>query len=214
MLDRIVNDPAFGARSRERLAATNRNCDPRRRRRTSLTASPVIQVLTKGIGELELARHRRVSLDGGYAQLERAVKELGPEKVMERATASNLRGRGGAGFPTGRKWSFLPNNGPCRATSCAIATRRSRDVQRSHAARRDAASDHRRDLIGGYAIGCTHAYIYIRGEFKRLRDHARAALGQARAAGYIGKGICGSITMNSRSIAAPARTSAARRPDC
>ncbi len=81
-------------------------------------ASPVVEVLTKGIGELNLRDIEVYKSTGGYAQLERAVKELGQKAVMDLAMGSNLRGRGGAGFPTGRKWSFLPDNGRPRYLVC------------------------------------------------------------------------------------------------
>ncbi|HXF32995.1 MAG TPA: hypothetical protein VN603_00385, partial [Candidatus Acidoferrales bacterium] len=68
-------------------------------------------VLTTGIGELNLRDIDVYKAQGGYAQFERALRELSPEDVVKLTDTSVLRGRGGAGFPTGRKWQFLPKNG-------------------------------------------------------------------------------------------------------
>ncbi len=71
---------------------------------------PVTKVLTAGIGEANLRDIDVYRGRGGYKQLERAFKTMKPADVLEAADKSGLRGRGGAGFPTGRKWSFLPSN--------------------------------------------------------------------------------------------------------
>jgi len=83
-------------------------------------ASPVVEVLTRGIGTLNLRDIDVYRSTGGYVQLERAIKELGPQAVMDAAMARNLRGRGGAGFPTGRKCRSCRTTGG-RGTSCATA---------------------------------------------------------------------------------------------
>src|SRR5580700_4113785 len=155
-------------------------------------ASPVVEVLTKGIGELDLCDIDVYRKTGGYAQLERAVKELGQEKVMEITTGSNLRGRGGAGFPTGRKWSFLPNNGRPRYLVCNCDEAEPGTFKDHMMLEQTPHQIIEGILIGSYAIGCHHAFIYIRGEFQEGFEVMRAAVAQARAAGYIGKGICGS----------------------
>ena len=72
---------------------------------------PVVKVLTEGIGEFDLRDLAVYRERGGYVQWKRAVTELAPADVADITMKSGLRGRGGAGFPTGRKWSFLPNNG-------------------------------------------------------------------------------------------------------
>ena len=74
-------------------------------------AGVITPVLTKGIGELNLRDITVYQQQGGYEQLRRAVKAMSPREVSDICNGSNLRGRGGAGFPTGRKWSFLPLNG-------------------------------------------------------------------------------------------------------
>jgi NADH-quinone oxidoreductase subunit F len=128
---------------------------------------------------------------GGYRGLERALS-MDPAAVTALVKDSGLRGRGGAGFPTGVKWSFLkPDGRPhylcCNADESEPGTFKDREIMRwtPHA------------LIEGCAIAC-HAmyaetcYIYIRGEFTEPIDVMEAALKEARAAGIIGKNAMGS----------------------
>jgi NADH-quinone oxidoreductase subunit F len=128
---------------------------------------------------------------GGYRGLERALA-MDPATVITLVKDSGLRGRGGAGFPTGMKWSFLkPDGRPhylcCNADESEPGTFKDREIMRwtPHA------------LIEGCAIAC-HAmyaetcYIYIRGEFTEPLERMEAALKEARAAGIIGKNAMGS----------------------
>src|SRR5665213_3489128 len=151
-------------------------------------------VLTKGIGELNLRDIEVYKSTGGYVQLERAVKELGQKAVMDLATGSNLRGRGGAGFPTGRKWSFLPNNGHPRYLVCNCDEAEPGTFKDHMLLEQTPHQIIEGMLIGAYAIGCTHAYIYIRGEFKRGYEIMRDAVRQARDAGFIGEKLFGTDT--------------------
>src|SRR5580658_5291187 len=149
-------------------------------------------VLMKGIGELNLRSIDVYKSQGGYEMLERAVKTMQPADIVSIVDKSGLRGRGGAGFPTGRKWQFLPDNGEPRYMVC-----------NSDEAEPGTFKDHmlleetphqiiEGILIGAYAIGCEHSYIYIRGEFKRGYEIMRAAVAQARAAGFLGENVFGS----------------------
>jgi NADH-quinone oxidoreductase subunit F len=152
---------------------------------------PVTKVLTAGIGEADL-RDISVYRDrGGYKQWERAVRELKPSDVLDLAERSGLRGRGGAGFPTGKKWSFLPTDQNVRYLVC-----------NSDEAEPGTFKDHmlieeaphlvlEGMLLGSYGIACHHAYIYIRGEFKRGYEIFSAAVEEARAAGMLGSNIFG-----------------------
>jgi NADH-quinone oxidoreductase subunit F len=128
---------------------------------------------------------------GGYRGLERALT-MDPAAIVTLVKDSGLRGRGGAGFPTGVKWSFLkPDGRPhylcCNADESEPGTFKDREIMRwtPHA------------LIEGCAIAC-HAmyaetcYIYIRGEFTEPIERMEAALKEARAAGIIGKNAMGS----------------------
>src|ERR1700722_14998528 len=155
-------------------------------------ASPGGEGLTKGIGELDLRDIEVYRSTGGYAQLERGVKELGQQAVMDLATGSNLRGRGGAGFPTGRKWSFLPDNGRPRYLVCNCDEAEPGTFKDHMLLEETPHQIIEGILIGAYAIGSRHAFMYIRGEFKRGYEIFKAATEQARAAGFLGEKIFGS----------------------
>jgi NADH-quinone oxidoreductase subunit F len=129
---------------------------------------------------------------GGYAQLERAFKELTPKDVADLCNGSNLRGRGGAGFPTGRKWSFLPNNGRPRYLVCNCDEAEPGTFKDHMLLEYTPHQIIEGILIGAYAIGSHHAFMYIRGEFKAGYRIFKAALAAARAAGYVGKNVLGS----------------------
>ena len=154
--------------------------------------SLVTPILTKGIGELNLRDIGVYQQQGGYVQLQRAVKEMTSQAVVDLTSGSNLRGRGGAGFPTGRKWSFLPNNGRPRYLVCNCDEAEPGTFKDHMLLEETPHQIIEGMLIGSYAIGSHHAFIYIRGEFKRGYEIFRDALAQARAAGFVGKGICGS----------------------
>ena len=132
---------------------------------------------------------------GGYQSLKKILNEKIPaETVIEEVKASGLRGRGGAGFPTGLKWSFMPRNAPgqkylvCNSDESEPGTCKDRDILRfnPHALVEGM-------MIGGYSIGATVGYNYMRGEFMDEPFlHFEAALKEAYEAGYLGKNILGS----------------------
>ena len=132
---------------------------------------------------------------GGYAAWEKILKEKPPrEQIIDTVKASGLRGRGGAGFPTGTKWSFMPRNSPvqkylvCNSDESEPGTCHDRDILRynPHALIEGLA-------IAGYATNTTVAYNYIRGEFlAEPVPRFEAALAEAYAAGLLGQNIQGS----------------------
>jgi NADH-quinone oxidoreductase subunit F len=139
-----------------------------------------------------LATYRSI---GGYEVWERLLREK-PERgsVIDQVKASGLRGRGGAGFPTGTKWSFMPRNSPvqkylvCNSDESEPGTCHDRDILRynPHAVIEGLA-------IAGYATNSTVAYNYIRGEFlAEPVPRFEAALAEAYAAGLLGKNVQGS----------------------
>ena len=150
---------------------------------------PVTKILTDGIGEADLCDIAVYRQRGGYKQWERVVRELQPVEVLDIAEASGLRGRGGAGFPTGKKWSFLPKDENPRYLVCNCDEAEPgtfKDHMLLEAAPHLVLEGM---LIGAYGIASHHAFIYIRGEFKRGYEIFRAALDQAAQAGYVGKNI-------------------------
>src|ERR1700681_4248318 len=148
-------------------------------------------VLTQGIGELDLRDITVYRAQGGYEQLRRAFTELSPKDVSDICNGSNLRGRGGAGFPTGRKWSFLPNNGRPRYIVCNCDEAEPGTFKDRMLLEETPHQIIEGILIGSYAIGCAHAFLYIRGELETGYEIMRDAVAQARAAGFIGDDIFG-----------------------
>jgi NADH-quinone oxidoreductase subunit F len=140
----------------------------------------------------ELATYRQI---GGYEVWQKILANKPPrEEIIEAVKASGLRGRGGAGFPTGVKWSFMPRNSPvqkylvCNSDESEPGTCHDRDILRynPHALIEGMA-------IGGYAMGATVGYNYIRGEFLgEPVPRFEAALKEAYDAGLLGKNIDGS----------------------
>jgi NADH-quinone oxidoreductase subunit F len=130
---------------------------------------------------------------GGYAALRRILTEgITPEQVIADLKASALRGRGGAGFPTGLKWSFMPRAFPgqkylvCNSDEGEPGTFKDRDILRynPHSVIEGMA-------IGAYAMGITVGYNYIHGEVWDVYDRFEEALEEARAAGFLGDKILG-----------------------
>ena len=133
---------------------------------------------------------------GGYTALERILREkIAPEQIIDCLKTSNLRGRGGAGFPPGIKWSFMPRNAPgqkyilCNSDEGEPGTCKDRDILRynPHALIEGMA-------IAGYVMGATVGYNFIRGEFWEPYQQIEAAIKEARAAGILGQNIFGSDT--------------------
>lgn len=131
---------------------------------------------------------------GGYQVLEQILNDnKKPEEIIEQIKVSALRGRGGAGFPTGLKWSFMPRSMPgakyivCNSDEGEPGTCKDRDILRFNPHQLIEGM-----IIAGYTIGAQTGYNYIRGEFAEPIDRFEAALQEARAAGYLGKNILGS----------------------
>ncbi|WP_303783274.1 NADH-quinone oxidoreductase subunit NuoF [Azovibrio restrictus] len=131
---------------------------------------------------------------GGYEMLKKILAEKIPqEQVIAEVKASVLRGRGGAGFPTGLKWSFMPRSFPgdkyvvCNTDEGEPGTFKDRDIIRynPHAVIEGMA-------IAAYAMGATRGYNYIHGEIWEMYKRFEEALDEARAAGFIGQNILGS----------------------
>ena len=128
----------------------------------------------------------------GYKALARAF-ELGPAGVIDAVKESGLRGRGGAGFPTGVKWSFMPKTAEkphyllCNADESEPGTFKDRELIRW-----DPHQLIEGCLIGAYAMGAQHAYIYLRGEFFETSQVLARALEEAYTGGCAGRDIQGS----------------------
>ncbi|MCG3159155.1 MAG: NADH-quinone oxidoreductase subunit F [Acidobacteria bacterium] len=130
---------------------------------------------------------------GGYQALPKALKEFTPDQVIEEVKKSALRGRGGAGFPTGMKWSFVPKESKrpkyvvCNADESEPGTGKDRDLMRY-----DPHQMIEGMIIAAYALGARDNYIYIRGEYWYIKEILEKAVAQAYERGYLGKNILGS----------------------
>src|SRR5215831_11146074 len=142
-----------------------------------------------GDGDWRLAGARRRGVWDGTKDL--VLK--GRDTIVEEIKASGLRGRGGAGFPTGLKWSFMPKTSdrPCylvvNADESEPGTCKDRDILRYDPHRLVEGC-----LLAGVGMGASAGYIYIRGEFYNEARHLQAAIEEAYDAGLIGKNACGS----------------------
>ncbi len=131
---------------------------------------------------------------GGYSALKKVVAEgITPEALIEEVKSSGLRGRGGAGFPTGLKWTFLPKGYigqkylVCNSDEGEPGTFKDKDILSSnpHALIEGM-------ILAGFATGATVGYNYIHGEIFEIYEQFEAALDEARAAGFLGDNILGS----------------------
>ncbi len=157
--------------------------------------SAEVKVCFETLGEPEPWSFDTYTRLGGYSAWRRILSgELSPEQVLEEVKASGLRGRGGAGFPTGLKWSFMPRTAPgqkylvCNADESEPGTCKDRDIIRfnPHSLVEGMA-------IGAYAMGATVGYCYLRGEWlDEVAMRFDTALKEAHAAGFLGRNIQGS----------------------
>jgi NADP-reducing hydrogenase subunit HndC len=129
---------------------------------------------------------------GGYNALKKAVSELSPEEIIQTVIDSGLRGRGGAGFPTGVKWKFCrqapgtPKYLICNADEGDPGAFMDRNLLEG-----DPHAVIEGMVIGAYAIGCAHGYIYVRAEYPLAVKRLKLSIQQAKEKGYLGNNILG-----------------------
>jgi NADH-quinone oxidoreductase subunit F len=129
----------------------------------------------------------------GYQAIEKALKQMTPEQIIDEVKKSNLRGRGGAGFPTGMKWSFVPKDSPkpkyllCNADESEPGTCKDRPLMEM-----DPHQLIEGMVIAARAIGSHRGYIYVRGEYRYVIEILDPAIKEAYDRGYLGKNILGS----------------------
>lgn len=131
--------------------------------------------------------------EGGYKSVEKALKEMTPDQITDEVKKSGLRGRGGAGFPTGMKWSFIakpegiPRHLVCNADESEPGTFKDRYLMEflPHLLIEGL-------IVSSYALGSHLTYIYIRGEYAWIIDILETAISEARTNGFLGKNILGS----------------------
>src|SRR5499433_848409 len=124
--------------------------------------------------------------NGGYEALKKVLDGMSPDDVINEVKKSALRGRGGAGFPTGMKWSFVPKDSPkpkyvvCNADESEPATCKDRPLMEM-----DPHQMIEGITIAGRAIGAHKGFIYIRGEYRYVLDIVQGALDEAYARNYL-----------------------------
>lgn len=141
----------------------------------------------EGIRKYEVYRR-----EGGYRSVEKALKTMSPETIVEEVKKSGLRGRGGAGFPTGMKWSFIakpegvPRHLVCNADESEPGTFKDRFLMEfiPHLLIEGL-------IVSSFALGSNTTYIYIRGEYAWVAEILEFAIGEAKANGFLGKNILG-----------------------
>lgn len=150
-------------------------------------------VLTKNFHLGHTASLPEYEATGGYQGLRKALRQMTPDEVVREVAASGLRGRGGAGFPTGKKWGFLEKQSPgpryfvVNADEMEPGTFKDRLM-----IERDPHMLVEGLVISAYALGITQGYIFIRYEYAEGARALHRAIQEAKAAGYIGGNILGS----------------------
>lgn len=131
--------------------------------------------------------------EGGFAALEKALSGMSPNDVQQVVIDANLRGRGGAGFPTGKKWSFVPRDIPgpryliCNCDEMEPGTYKDRILLEANP-----YSLVEGMTLAAYAIGVAHAFIFIRRGYEEAAENCRRAIAEAKEAGLLGNNILGS----------------------
>lgn len=151
------------------------------------------RILLKNCGMIDPQSIEEYIASGGCRALNRALTEMDPDEVIAEVTGSGLRGRGGAGFPVGRKWQFC-RQAPgglkyviCNADESEPGTFKDRLIMEG-----DPHSLIEGMIIAGYAVGAQEGYVYIRGEYPLAMQRMAKAIQQARQAGILGSAVLAS----------------------
>lgn len=151
-----------------------------------------VRVLSSRFGLPDSATLETYLQHDGYKALEKALKEMTSEQIIEEVKKSNLRGRGGAGFPTGMKWGFVPKDTDkpkyivANADESEPGTCKDRPLMEL-----DPHQLIEGMIIAGRAVNAHQGYIYIRGEYRYVLEILERAIAEAYAGGYLGKNIRG-----------------------
>ncbi len=151
------------------------------------------KILTKNMHIAGLQHINVYESLGGYQGLSKALREFKPADIIEIIKKSGLRGRGGAGFPTGMKWSFVPKDAGKPVYLCVNADESEPGTFKDRLIiEKDPHQLIEGAAIAAYAIGCHQAFVYIRGEFSYGARVLNAAVREAYERGFLGKNILGS----------------------
>jgi NADH-quinone oxidoreductase subunit F len=151
------------------------------------------KILLKHIDEPGIQGYDTYRRTGGYASVEKAVKTMTPEAIVEEVKKSGLRGRGGAGFPTGMKWSFLAKpEGVSRYLVCNADESEPGTFKDRYLMEKIPHLLIEGMITSSFALGAHTSYIYIRGEYFYIVNILEKAIEEAYANGWLGKNILGS----------------------
>jgi len=159
-------------------------------RRGSLPAE--YRIVLERVGLVDPESIEDYIIHDGYQALGKALTEYKPQDIIRTIQEAGLRGRGGAGFPTGLKWSFVsravgqPKYVICNADESEPGTFKDRVILEG-----DPFNILESMTIAGYAVGASEAYIYVRGEYKLVQERLRKAIQQAEESGMLGDNIFG-----------------------
>lgn len=152
-----------------------------------------MRILTEYIDNPNQSDIKTYEANGGYQAIRKVIPKMEPEMLTQMVKQSELRGRGGAGFSTGLKWSFIPKNTDlpkylvCNADESEPGTFKDRLL-----IEHDPHQIIEGMILASYAIGANLSFIYCRGEYFKGIENLRRAVMQAKVAGYLGKNILGS----------------------
>src|SRR2546430_7652263 len=149
-------------------------------------------IITKNIDAPGLDTLKGYRKRGGYKSLAKALKEYQPDDIVEMVKKSGLRGRGGAGFPTGMKWGFLAKNDKPRYLCCNADESEPGTFKDRMLMEKNPHQLVEGVIITSYACRVSIAFIYVRGELALAGRQVERAVEEAYAAGLIGKNILGS----------------------
>ncbi|MHB9036678.1 MAG: NADH-quinone oxidoreductase subunit NuoF [Armatimonadota bacterium] len=151
------------------------------------------RVILKNIGVIDPTSIDEYIAHGGYEGMAKALTQMKPDEVIAEVKASQLKGRGGAGFPTGLKWEFTAKAaGSNKAIVCNADEGEPGNFKDRLILEGDPHQIIEGMIIAGYAVSANEGYIYIRGEYHQSVAHTEKAIADARAMGLLGKDIMGS----------------------
>lgn len=161
-------------------------------------ASPFFQrqvkIVLENSGKIDPERIEDYIAEGGYGALVKVLNEMSPADVLEQVTRSGLRGRGGAGYPTGLKWSTVAK---ARSNDKYVICNGDEGDPGAFMDRSVMEADPHRIIegmvIAGYAIGAENGYVYVRAEYPLAVKRLQIAIRQAQKMGFLGRSICGTL---------------------
>ena len=152
-----------------------------------------LRIALRNCGVIEPENINEYIAVDGYKALAKALTEMTPDEVIAEVTASGLRGRGGGGFPTGRKWSFAKaSKNPVKYVACNADEGDPGAFMDRSILEGDPQCIIEAMAIAGYAIGANRGFVYVRAEYPIAVNRLQIAIDQAREAGFLGENIFGS----------------------